>query len=86
MILKNSNKCFGYIIFNVKHIFWIIFVFRFNVKNAYINQVEPDNMVLLHEAFSLLAYSDPWDSPVSAQLSVSGREPVCHALNSAILG
>ena len=43
-------------------------------------------MVLLHEAFSLLAYSDPWDSPVSAQLSVSGREPVCHALNSAILG
>ncbi|XP_023325609.1 ran-binding protein 9, partial [Eurytemora carolleeae] len=48
-------------------------------------QIEPDNMVLLHEAFSLLAYSDPWDSPVSAQLSVSGREPVCHALNSAIL-
>ena len=38
------------------------------------------------DAFSLLAYSDPWNSPVGYQLSVVQREPVCMALNSAILG
>jgi len=48
-------------------------------------QVEPENLPLLQSAFSLLAYPDPWNSPVSAQLSPSGRETVCHALNSAIL-
>jgi hypothetical protein len=40
----------------------------------------------VQEAFSLLAYSDPWSSPVGAQLEPAGREPVCAALNSAILG
>ena len=40
----------------------------------------------MQEAFSLLAYADPWNSPVGAQLEASGREPVCAALNSAILG
>jgi len=39
----------------------------------------------LQEAFSLLAYSDPWASPVGVQLHASGRETVCAALNSAIL-
>ena len=38
------------------------------------------------EAFSLLAYSDPWTSPVGGQLDPVGREPVCAQLNSAILG
>ena len=38
------------------------------------------------DAFSLLAYSDPWNSPVGAQLDPVQREPVCAALNSAILG
>ena len=38
------------------------------------------------EAFSLLAYSDPWSSPVGGQLEAAGREPVCAALNSTILG
>ena len=41
---------------------------------------------VLQEAFSLLAYADPWSSPVGGQLEPSGRESVCAALNSAILG
>lgn len=39
----------------------------------------------LQNAFSLLAYSDPWNSPVGYQLDPVQREPVCAALNSAIL-
>ncbi|KAL4234621.1 Ran-binding protein 10 [Mactra antiquata] len=39
----------------------------------------------LQDAFSLLAYSDPWNSPVGAQLDPVQREPICAALNSAIL-
>ena len=42
--------------------------------------------LILQEAFSLLAYADPWDSPVGGQLNPAGREPVCAQLNSAILG
>ena len=38
------------------------------------------------DAFSLLAYPDPWNSSVGGQLDPSGREPVCAQLNSAILG
>ena len=34
----------------------------------------------------MLAYSDPASSPVSYQLNPVQREPVCTALNSAILG
>ena len=41
---------------------------------------------LLQDAFSLLAYSDPWNSPVGYQLDAIQREPVCSTLNSAILG
>lgn len=40
---------------------------------------------LLQDAFSLLAYSDPWSSPVGWQLSAKERESVAAALNSAIL-
>lgn len=43
------------------------------------------NKKLMENAFSLLAYADPWDSPVGWQLSSRQREPVCAALNSAIL-
>ncbi|XP_062926019.1 ran-binding protein 9 [Mobula hypostoma] len=43
------------------------------------------NKKMLQDAFSLLAYSDPWNSPVGYQLDVVQREPVCSALNSAIL-
>lgn len=40
----------------------------------------------MQDAFSLLAYSDPWNSPVGYQLDALQREPVCSTLNSAILG
>lgn len=44
-----------------------------------------NNKKLMENAFSLLAYADPWESPVGWQLSSRQREPVCAALNSAIL-
>jgi len=43
------------------------------------------NKKMLRDAFSLLAYADPWSSPVSEQLDPVQREPVCAALNSAIM-
>jgi len=43
------------------------------------------NKKTLQDAFSLLAYQDPWNSPVGYQLDPVQREPVCAALNSAIL-
>ncbi|KAL8570490.1 Ran-binding protein 9 [Nucella lapillus] len=43
------------------------------------------NKKAIQDAFSLLAYPDPWKSPVGYQLEPVQREPVCAALNSAIL-
>ncbi|XP_074617620.1 ran-binding protein 9-like [Acropora palmata] len=43
------------------------------------------NKKALREAFSLLAYTDPRNSPVSYLLDPVQREPICSALNSAIL-
>ncbi|KAK3873264.1 hypothetical protein Pcinc_021714 [Petrolisthes cinctipes] len=43
------------------------------------------NKKILQDAFSLLAYNDPWNSPVGWQLDPLQREPVCQSLNSAIL-
>ncbi|KAK7483031.1 hypothetical protein BaRGS_00025694 [Batillaria attramentaria] len=43
------------------------------------------NKKAIQDAFSLLAYPDPWNSPVGFQLHPVQREPVCAALNSAIL-
>ncbi|OQR73126.1 ran-binding protein 9-like [Tropilaelaps mercedesae] len=40
---------------------------------------------MLFDACALLAYSDPTQSPVAHLLSPAEREPVCAALNSAIL-
>ncbi|MBN3317870.1 RBP10 protein, partial [Atractosteus spatula] len=40
---------------------------------------------MLQDAFSLLAYSDPWNCPVGQQLDPMQRESICSALNSAIL-
>uniref|UniRef100_A0A8C5A8U8 RAN binding protein 10 n=1 Tax=Gadus morhua TaxID=8049 RepID=A0A8C5A8U8_GADMO len=40
---------------------------------------------MLQDAFSLLAYSDPWSSPLGQQLDPMQREALCSALNSAIL-
>lgn len=42
--------------------------------------------VHMQDAFSLLAYSDPWNCPVGQQLDPTQRETLCSALNSAILG
>jgi len=46
---------------------------------------DPQSNQMLQDAFSLLAYSEPWKSPVGWQLDPQQREPVCAALNSAIL-
>jgi hypothetical protein len=43
------------------------------------------NKKLLQDAFSLLAYSDPWNSPVGWHLNPSEREGVCQQLNNAIV-
>ncbi|XP_046434408.1 ran-binding protein 9 [Neodiprion fabricii] len=43
------------------------------------------NKKMLQDAFSLLAYSNPWSSPVGWQLNSQQRETVCDRLNSAIL-
>lgn len=43
------------------------------------------NKKALQEAFSLLAYNDPWSSPVGYLLDPVQREPICSSLNSAIL-
>ena len=40
---------------------------------------------ILQDAFSLLAYADPWSSPVGWQLEQVERERVSSVLNSAIL-
>ncbi|XP_017791143.1 PREDICTED: ran-binding protein 9 [Habropoda laboriosa] len=43
------------------------------------------NKKMLQDAFSLLAYANPWNSPVGWQLDPQQRESVCARLNSAIL-
>jgi len=49
------------------------------------DEIIAQNRKMMEEAFSLLAYSNPWASPVGKQLSPSKREPICAKLNSAIL-
>ena len=43
------------------------------------------NTKMLQDAFALLAYPYPWESPVGWQLDASEREFVSGSLNSAIL-
>jgi len=43
------------------------------------------NTKMLEDAFALLAYPNPWDSPVGWQLSPNEREFVSAALNSTLL-
>lgn len=43
------------------------------------------NSKMLRDAFSLLAYNDPWNSPLGYLLDPSQREPISALLNSAIL-
>ncbi|XP_037961708.2 ran-binding protein 9 isoform X2 [Plutella xylostella] len=45
----------------------------------------PVHKAMLEDAFSLLAYSNPWASPVGAQLHPARREAVADRLNVAIL-
>ena len=40
---------------------------------------------MFKDAFSLLAYHDPWTSPLGYQLDATQREPISAMLNSAIL-
>ncbi|CAB4067212.1 RANBP9_10 [Lepeophtheirus salmonis] len=49
------------------------------------NGKNEENTKMLQDAFSLLAYVDPWESPVGWQLDSSQRESICTTLNSAIL-
>ncbi|KAJ8677072.1 hypothetical protein QAD02_012859, partial [Eretmocerus hayati] len=49
------------------------------------NGKSENNKQMLRDAFSLLAYSNPWKSPVGWQLDPEQRETVCARLNSAIL-
>ncbi|OXU24220.1 hypothetical protein TSAR_006296, partial [Trichomalopsis sarcophagae] len=49
------------------------------------NGKNENNKKMLRDAFSLLAYSNPWNSPVGWQLDPQQRETVCAKLNSAIL-
>ena len=44
-----------------------------------------ENKKMLQDAFSLLAYANPWNSPLGWQLDPVQRETVCAQLNSAIL-
>ena len=43
------------------------------------------NNKMLEDAFALLAYPNPWESPVGWQLASSERENVSAALNSTLL-
>lgn len=43
------------------------------------------NSKMLRDAFSLLAYNDPWSSPFGYLLESAQREPISALLNSAIL-
>jgi len=45
----------------------------------------PENENLMKEAFSLLAYNNPQDSPVGYLLDPIQREGICSSLNSVIL-
>lgn len=60
-----------------------LFVFSVQLRQA--QGKNENNKKMLQDAFSLLAYSNPWDSPVGWQLDPIQRETVCAALNSAIL-
>uniref|UniRef100_A0A1A9VGL5 Ran-binding proteins 9/10 homolog n=1 Tax=Glossina austeni TaxID=7395 RepID=A0A1A9VGL5_GLOAU len=49
------------------------------------NKMTDEDRQMLQDAFSLIAYSNPWSSPLGWQLCPTKRETVCTALNSAIL-
>lgn len=71
--MKQIKKCYKYV-YCLKQIIAILN----SIINMYVSFIK--------DAFSLLAYSNPWDSPVGWQLEATQRDSVCAALNSAILG
>lgn len=52
------------------------------VKDTFTNAI----LRAFQDAFSLIAYSNPWSSPLGWLLCPSRRENVSTSLNSAILG
>jgi hypothetical protein len=60
-------------------------LFQMSQRLEKLHGVNEKNQKMLEDAFSLLAYSNPWASPLGWQLCPSRRESVCAALNSAIL-
>lgn len=57
----------------------------FQMNSSIENGENQTNTKMLRDAFSLLAYHDPWNSPLGYQLDPSQREHVSSLLNSAIL-
>ncbi|CAF0758366.1 unnamed protein product [Brachionus calyciflorus] len=59
----------------------------FQHNNQFTNEQgeNSSNAKMLRDAFSLLAYNDPWNSPMGYLLDSSQREPISALLNSAIL-
>jgi hypothetical protein len=60
-------------------------LFQINTQFSLENADNLTNTKMLRDAFSLLAYHDPWNSPIGYQLESSQREPISAMLNSAIL-
>lgn len=57
----------------------------YEIENQLHKDTDSKHRQLLFDACALLAYSDPSQSPLAHLLDPSEREPVCSALNSAIL-
>lgn len=60
-------------------------LFQEDNQNSNENGDAASNSKMLREAFSLLAYNDPWNSPFGYLMESSQREPIAALLNSAIL-
>lgn len=60
-------------------------LYNMNLRLEQEQSKNENNKKMLQDAFSLLAYSNPWNSPVGWQLNPVQRETVCAVLNSAIL-
>eukprot|EP00732_Lithocolla_globosa_P004512 Lithocolla_globosa_v1_NODE_4192_length_1490_cov_10.960279.p2 type:complete len:123 gc:universal NODE_4192_length_1490_cov_10.960279:489-121(-) len=56
-----------------------------SLQDQYGERISEEQRAHLEETFSLLAYPDPFQSPVSSLVETQGRETVASALNSAIL-
>jgi len=66
---------------------WLIRTITYGqeLQDSYTGRLSEAEQAKLEETYSLLAYPDPFKSPVAHLLDTSGRETVANALNSAIL-